>query len=685
MTMIRMKTVSATITILALFNGFAGIIHAQNNPSRQRQTAGVDAARKVDLSTEAKLTASHTTAEWKIGNAIDGDLKTQWVGEGHPLTWQPTNIIIEFNEPKTVERVVLVSTKQRDMLAIKDFEVYAWGKKTWAGDAPLAVVKDTRDEVNTVAFEPVKTKALRIRIRDTYYYHGFPRLLELEVYESSPDAKTKKREDSPIRDENKTERLILDLAFGKVPTFPRTKFQASKGYLYYAKTFADTMIASGTDRYGKVNSPMFASLIDMETHRNPLETPQNSVGQRYGDRSIHGGNLFQDVMLLRAMDNLSKITGNAKYEQAVTDYISFFLNNCPQPATGLFPWGEHAYWNFYEEKAVNDTHEFLGGIPNSFWERMWRISPAAMEAEADGLINHIKNLDNFDFDRHADINTPMPLPRPEKYGGLDFPRHAGFYIGLWSFAFSKTKNEKYVDWSQKMIDHHWTFRSRESALPPDRKGAKNASAVSALSLALNLLEAAELLPEGSVRKKYEEVATTYLDAILRLPHKPAEGKFLIDLPMDATPENATGTYGEPYTYGYGGGFSADYAGLLLEVYRTNKDTRALKLAEEFADYYGKNNPPPITEAVYARVYASIIGLFNDLYDITHKPEYLEQSKRYARIAIEVLYHDGLFRGAANAGHYEASMLVGALVYNLVWLHALEKQQAIKIEPNYFAR
>jgi hypothetical protein len=505
------------------------------------------------------------------------------------------------------------------------------------------------------------------------------------VYESLPEVKGKKLKDSPLRDENKTERLILDRAFGKVVTFPRTTFQSSRGYLHYAQNFADTIIASGTDRYGNVNSPMFASLIDMETHRNPVETPENSPGQRYGDRSIHGGNLFHDIMLLQAMDNLTKITGSAKYEKAATDYLTFFLKNCPNPNTGLFPWGEHAYWNFYEEKAVYDIHEFLGGVPNSFWERMWKIHPAAVEAEADGLINHIKNLDNFDFDRHADINTPMPVPRPEKYGGLDFARHAGFYIGLWTFAYSKTKDEKYLDWSQKMIEHHWALRSPESGLPPDRKGAKNASAVSTLSLALNLLEAAELLPEGSVRKKYEDVATAYLDAILRLPHKAAEGKFLIDLPMDAKPEDATGTYGEPYTYGYGGGFSADYAGLLLGVYRITKDARALRLAEGFADFYSKNNPPPLTEAVYARVYATIIGLFNDLYELNKKTEYLEQSKRYAKIGIETLYHDGLFRGAANVGHYEASMMVGNLVYNLVWLHALEKHEAVKIEPNYFAR
>jgi hypothetical protein len=658
--------------------------HTRSVPATDRFVSNLP-GRKLNLAQEAKLTASHKTIGYKIEDAVDGNLKTQWVGEGHPLTWQPTNIIIEFKEPKTIQRVVLVSTKQRDLLAIKDVEIYGWANKTWAGNTPLAVLSNTTEETNTIDFQPVTTKALRIRIRDTYYFHSFPRLLEIEVYEALPSEKGRTLSDAAIADENKTERLILDRAFGKQVVFPRTAFKPSNGYFYYAKTFADTMIASGTDRYGKVKSPMFASIIDMETHSNPLETPENSPGQRFGDRSIHGGNLFHDVMLLQAMNYMTSITGDTKYKLAADNYLSFFLQNCPDPNTGLFPWGEHAYWNFYEEKHANEIHEYLGGVPNSFWERLWKINAKAVQREADGLINHITNLDNFHFDRHADMSTPAPVPRPEKYGGMNYQRHAGFYIGLWTFLYSKTKDKKYLELADKMIAHHWKLRNEKSGLPPDRTGTKDASVASSLALSLSLLESATVLPEGAAKEKYLTVAKSYLDAILRLPHKGEEGKFMVTIPSDAQPETASGTYGEPYVYGYGGGFSADYAALLVGVYRLTKDERALKIAERFADFYSKNNPPPVSEAVYARVYATIIGLFNDLHEITRKPAYLEQSKRYARIAIENLYHNGLYRGTTDIGHYEGSMMVGNLVYNLVWLQALEKKSKVKIEPNYFAR
>jgi hypothetical protein len=651
------------------------------DPSGEKKRVGA----KINLAAEAKLTASHTTEGYDIKHAVDGNPATVWVGKGHPLTWLPTNVIIEFDKPRTVQRMVITSQKLRNLLSFKDFDIYAWAQNTWAGETPLAVV-DTKDLTTVVDFDPVKTKSLRIRIRDTYYFHSFPRIVEMEIYQAGPGAKLKKLKDAPIPDEKKVERKSLALAFGKVFTYPRTKFDPAKGYLWYARSFADTMIAEGTDIYGKVHSPMFTSLIDMETHRHPGDdTPDNSPGQRYGDRSLYGGNLFQDVMLLRALDYISELTGNKKYRRAVTDYLTFFLKNCPRPETGLFPWGEHAYWNFYEEKPGSEKHEYLGGVPNSFWERLWKIDPEALQGEADGLLNHVTNLDNFHFDRHADIYQPLPIPR-KGGGGMDFPRHAGFYIGLWTFAYSKTSDAKYLDWSQKMIDHHWRMRHPKSGLPPGRSGQKEAGVMTGFAEALNLLEAAQLLPKGEIRSRYKKVANAYMDSVLRLPHKPAKGQLCVSFLHNSTPEAPEeASYSAPYDYSYGGGFTADYANLMMAAFRMTGDKRALELAQGCARYYTKHKPPPITECVYARVYASIIGLFVDLYEIGKNKRYLNQAKRYARYAIENLYHNGLFRGATNIDHYEAEMMVGNLVYNLVWLHALDKKADLKIETNYFNR
>ena len=57
--------------------------------------------------------------------------------------------------------------------------------------------------------------------------------------------------------------------------------------------------------------------------------------------------------------------------------------------------------------------------------------------------------------------------------------------------------------------------------------------------------------------------------------------------------------------------------------------------------------------------------------MTGKPEHLEQAERYAKLAIGRLYLRGMFRGATAVNHYEGDMMVGNLVYNLVWLHAVK--------------
>jgi hypothetical protein len=73
---------------------------------------------RVELKGRAKAFATHTAGadEFWIGHAIDGDLETHWVGEGHPLTEHPTSIVIEFPQPTTVARLVLVSEIFRDRL-----------------------------------------------------------------------------------------------------------------------------------------------------------------------------------------------------------------------------------------------------------------------------------------------------------------------------------------------------------------------------------------------------------------------------------------------------------------------------------------------------------------------------------------------------------------------------------------
>lgn len=645
------------------------------------------AASKIDLRTGARIVVSHATPgeEFRIENAIDGDPETKWVGESHPLSFQPANIVIEFAQPQVIEKVVLLSTMFRERLALKDVELYARAGQEWAGETPLAKTQATNIST-TIEFSPVQTTALRIRVRSTWREDNtYPRIHEIEVHRAGAGKEASTLRPGAIADEKGSERFVLRRAMGVRYVAPGTKFDPAKGYVGYVREFLDTMILEGGDRYGRNPSPMFASILDLESHRIPEDIPANIEGQRYGDRALRGGNLMHDVMLLQACGLLSEISGANKYARLKRDYLVYFLKNCPQK-TGLFPWGEHAYWNFFDEKPGAPVHEFLGGPPRTFWEDLWAIDPAAVRREADGLINHVTDLNNFHFDRHADDTTPLPDPRPPGGGGLDFPRHAGFYMHVWGFAYAKTQDEKYARWINKMIDHHWPHRRANGLLPSTTRGgqARIATAESTLSLAVSLLETAAMLPAGELKERCQKVGREYLRAVASLPHKPAEGKFLASITDNESGE-PTIDFGEPYRYGYGGGFTADNACLLLAAHRLTGEERLLKLGEEFAQFYSRNDPPPAHEIVRAHVYGSIIGLFTDLYALTGKIQHLQQAERYAVLSIERLFHNGLFRGATAIDHYEGDLMPGNVVYNLLWLDSVKKKSNTEIPPNYFNR
>lgn len=653
------------------------------------------AQQPMDLAKEARVFVSHISksgVDSKVAHLTDGRGETYWHGTGQDLRVEPTNILILFRKPETICQVAVTSQVFKNRLRLKDFELYARAGKAWAGADPLAVVKGFRADVKnletataTCKFEPVTTDGLRLRIRDTWRPdHAWPRICEIKVWRAAGQASGRPARTGPVPGEDEYERLLCEWAQGHKRQYPGTTFDPEKGCLHYARTFVDTMLAKGTDVYGDVHSPMFVSIVLLPTQKHPNHLLPCIRGQRRADRAAFGGNLHHDIMLLQAMDLLTTITREPKYKQAADEYLRFFLRHCPSKETGLFPWGEHAHWDFYKDAPGHLTHEYLGGIPLSFWERLWKLHPQAVTGEADGLINHVVDLETFAWNRHANIAKPLPTPRPKHLKPADFPRHGAFYVLLWTFVHSKTKEPKYLDWSLRAIDHHWRLKRAPLNLPPFTVKSSNASIESAFSMALSLMEAAALLPSGKAKAHYEEVANTYLDSIARLPHKPAEGYFVTSCKLDARPSDATGQT-VPWSAEYGGKFTADDALLCCAAYRLTQKEAFLRLAKDAANFYVAHEPPAADQVVRAHVYAAVLGLFVDLYDQTRAPAYLAQAQRYAKLAIERLYWRGLFRGATGINHYESQLMVSNLVYALVWLHTLDKNLGVKVEPNYFDR
>ncbi|MGM0494934.1 MAG: hypothetical protein ACQER1_18520, partial [Armatimonadota bacterium] len=232
--------------------------------------------------------------------------------------------------------------------------------------------------------------------------------------------------------------------------------------------------------------------------------------------------LSHDRPLLEAMEYVSEYTGDAKYREAADAYLRFFLENCTDTPTGLWPWGEHVYWNFYEDqyRQDNHSHELEGRGTVDFWERAWEINPEAVLGEANGLINHVQDLDTFAYSRHADITRVLPDPRPEDLLRwlLDFPGHGGLKMRIWAFAWSKSGDNTYYGWAERMADYFEDVRLEESGMLPvlSRYAYRpnlRPSPGGTLSVGLSMLESAELLAGTELGERLQRLGGEYLEIV----------------------------------------------------------------------------------------------------------------------------------------------------------------------------
>ena len=206
----------------------------------------------------------------------------------------------------------------------------------------------------------------------------------------------------------------------------------------FAKVFydyANAMLEHGRDTYGPQKTGLFLSALDRKT-LGPLKVrPPAPAGIREGDRPgepgqpLVGANPQLDQNLLRLLYFLKGLSGEDRYPQAADDALKWFLENTQSPNTGFFPWGEHLSWNVMTDKIASGhqepVHEFARPWP--LWEKCFELAPEASKRFALGLWNRqIADHNTGAFNRHANFSKSSPVP------GMDFARHAGFYIRTWA-------------------------------------------------------------------------------------------------------------------------------------------------------------------------------------------------------------------------------------------------------------
>lgn len=633
------------------------------------------AAEPVSLQ-DVEIVATHGSNDTSPKLAIDNDAQSEWIGEGHDLRLLPTNLVLSWPKPVTVGSLDVLTNDLKGFVRVRDIEVYG---RLATDDAwhPLGAVASNEQKLFEVPLRASEVRQLRLRIRDTGRPdHAWPPIHELSL--KTVEGLPLPLPGGVVPDETKVEQLYLDAALGHRDPISEAPFDPAIGYRGYLTRLCDTLLADGTDTYGELKLPIFMSILGTADHAHPNLALPPIAGQRQGDRALFGSNLQHDLPLLLAMRDLG-----GRYAEGAQAYLTAFLKHCTTTPTGLWPWGEHAHWQAYQDRPGHNTHEYLGAPPLSFWEWAWSIDAEAVQKEADGLLNHVVRLTDFAYNRHADITKVLPDPRPDPGDGyLDFPRHGGFYLQVWSYAFAQTHDPKYLNWIGRMMDHHVAARNVDTMLLPagTTRDKDSFSAQTVLSLSVSMLESLPLLGQTPEGERCGKLAREYLDALLALPHQPEQSKFVTGGPVAGPFDMLT----EPgYLEQYGGGdFLGTSGHLWARAYRLTNDPRCLAMARGIAAWY-RDHPVPELTHLRASVYGKAIQLMLEMDALTDEPEWLPAAEGFAQAVIGRLYHNGLFRGATGLWYYDAELGVSTLAYGLLRLQARLDGQAM--EPICFER
>ncbi len=446
---------------------------------------------------------------------------------------------------------------------------------------------------------------------------------------------------------------------------------------------------------------LMPSMVDLDGQGMLAEAPPAIPGQRDGDRSFRGSNLVHDEATLATLYGLAKATERPHLAAAADRYLERFATHCAPTPTGLFPWGEHAFWDL-DADAIGDSHrqrdpardgsaihDHLRAIPFWLWERLQEFNPACVQAFADGLHYHWTEGEPAEYIRHATIQTCQLHPRGAR--SCDFPRHGGFFICDWVFAFRTGGRQQTLDEIQKMLDYWWPRRDDrgllqiESRTPADDDRFHDVNApAQTLSLAISLLEAVPLLESDQPALAHEmrRRATAYIDAFFAAPHDLDDGIYAI-LSRRSTNElyQSMPIWGSVY-----GVWPASYVALTaLLGYRHTADERLLRWARSVGERYAVE---PIPDDVRAPAMDAGLGLglLADLYELTGEARWQEAGLRLAERLVETYFQGVLPAGASGIDWYESQMGPGFLLHGLARVALLSQdRENCPLETDYTAR
>jgi hypothetical protein len=433
--------------------------------------------------------------------------------------------------------------------------------------------------------------------------------------------------------------------------------------------YANAMLEHDRDTYGPQKSGLFLSALDRKT-LGPLKIrPKAPAGIREEDRPgnpaqpLVGANLHLDQNLLRLLYFLKEMSGENRYAQAADNAIKWFLNNTQSPDTGLLPWGEHLCWNVITDKVASGhsepVHEFAR--PWLLWDKCFELAPEASKRFAIGLWNsQIADHETGAFDRHANFNRSSPQ------AGMDFARHAGFYIRTWAEAYANTKDKTFLKAIEVLLRRYENKRHPKTGLIELTSGSPTAHSVLSLSLAIDCDGAARKVPEP-LRTRLVNFAAREDEIFCSLPHE-LEGKKGFALGFDLVNGKSDGSYSSLWETRYGTFTTAAVAMMCVSRYENTGRVCYLDLITKAADAYMDSLPGDDCDA-WPMTFGHAICVELAAYRATAQEKYHKRAFMLGETALEIFFGDSpLPKASLKSGHYESTTGADTLALALAELH-----------------
>ena len=151
---------------------------------------------------------------------------------------------------------------------------------------------------------------------------------------------------------------------------------------------------------------------------------------------------------------LSRETGKPLYAEAAQHYADAFLERCIDEA-GSFAWGNHIYYDAFEDKIVRFTggyHEIRPITPA--WELLWQQAPGPTEKHIRSMIrDHVYDPETGRFNRHDrgdDVHS--------------FLESGGILAESAAWLFTKTDDPELVEIALKIAEYSHSHRGEKTGL-----------------------------------------------------------------------------------------------------------------------------------------------------------------------------------------------------------------------------